>query len=175
MIDNNDILKRILLSGPLQEITFYQVNDTFFEFPNDEVWIIDGGVELKFPYGIVSAAWNPEFETYIIKNEFVKNICNLNNLYMLENNAILKLKRFIGQKVINVGFETREFEFIVDYTMKTEKEKRLVELLLTFQNTMQIQIALIDYLLEVNKAPKDFTFDISTELLISTKNIIEIK
>jgi 6-phosphogluconolactonase (cycloisomerase 2 family) len=63
----------------------------------------------------------------------------------------------------------------VDYTMRTEKEKRFVELTLDFENNSKIQIAFIDYILEENQAPRDFSFDLSTNLLISTKQVFEIK
>ena len=174
MTENQQHLKRILLSGPLQALNFYQVNGNFFEFQGDGYWIIDAGIELKFPYGIVSAAWSSELESYVILNEPVKNIYDQDNLFQLENENILSLKRFVGLNVIDVNFKILEFEYIADYTMRIEKEKRFVELILEFQNKSQIQIAFIDYTLEENKAPTDFSFDISTNLLVSTKNILEI-
>lgn len=175
MTDRQDILSRILYSGPLLELSFYQVNDSFFELPEDELWVIDIGFELKFPGGIVSAAWDSELESFVIKNDSVKNIYNQNNLFQLENDNIKSLKKFIGLNVIGINFKSLEFEYVVDYTMRTEKEKRYVELIIDFENKSLIQIAFVDYELEENKSPKDFSFDLSTDLLISTKKIIEIK
>ena len=114
-------------------------------------------------------------ESYVIKNDSVKTIYNQDNLFQLENDNIKSLKKFIGLNVVEINFKSLEFEYVVDYTMRTEKEKRYVELIISFENKSLIQIAFVDYKLEDNKSPKDFSFDLSTDLLISTKKVIEIK
>ena len=175
MTDKQEILQSILLSGPLQEVNFYQINDSFFELQEDGFWIIDTGIELKFPEGIVSASWNSELESYVIDNDSVKNIFNQKLLFQLETENIKNMQKFVGLNVVNANFKSLEFEYVVDYTMRTEKEKRFVELTLDFENNSKIQIAFIDYILEENQAPRDFSFDLSTNLLISTKQVFEIK
>lgn len=175
MIEKKDELKRILFSSPLVELNFYQVNDNFFEFPEDGYWIIDTGIELKFRDGIVSAAWSSELESYVIVNNSVKDIYGKDNLFQLENKNILNLRKFIGLNIIDANFKTLEFEYAVDYTMRIEKENRFVELVLEFENKTEFQIAFIDYELKVNKGPTDFSYDVSTDLLISTKKILKIK
>jgi len=175
MSDIQETINQILHSGPLLELNFYQLNDNFFELAEDGFWVIDTGIELKFPSGFVSAAWNSELESYVLKNDSVKNIYNQDNLFQLETENIKNLKKFVGLYIIKTNFKSLEFEFIVDYTMRTEKEKRFVEVILDFQNSSQIQIAFVDYVLEENKAPKEFSFHLSSDLLISTKKLIEIK
>lgn len=175
MIENEQHFKEILLSGPLQELNFYQVNDNFFEFSEEGYWIIDAGIELKFPSGIISAAWEYASESYVMSNEPVKKLYSQNNLFQLENENILNLNKFVGLNVAEVDFKIREFEYVADYTMRIEKENRFVELIIEFQNKGLIQIAFIDYTLEENKAPTNFSFDVSTEILVSTKKIFEVK
>ena len=174
MTENQQNLKDILLSGALQEINFYQMNKHFFELPEEGFWVIDGGIELKFPSGIVSAAWDLEFECYVIKDDAVRNIYKESDLVQLKNEHISKLERFVGQTIVEANFKNLEFEYIVDYTMRTEKEKRFVELILDFENKTQIQIAFADYVLGANKIPTDFSFSIQPTLLISTKKIMPI-
>ncbi len=175
MTKKKDKLKRILFSSPLVELNFYQVNDNFFEFPEDGYWIIDAGVELKFRNGVVSAAWSSELESYVIQDKSVKDVYSQNNLFQLENENILKLKKFVGLNIIDANFKSLEFEYVADYTMRIEKENRFVELALMFENKSEIQIAFIDYKLEENKRPMNFSFDIATDLLISTKKIFKVK
>ena len=175
MTDKQETINQILHSGPLLELNFYQVNDSFFELEEDGFWIIDTGIELKFPSGFVSAAWNSELESYVLENDSVKNIYNQDHLFQLETENIKNLKEFVGLYVIKTNFKTLEFEFVVDYTMRTEKEKRFVELIIGFQNSTQIQIAFVDYVLEENEAPREFSFNLSSDLLISTKKRIEVK
>lgn len=175
MIEKKDVLKRIIYSSPLMELNLYQVNDIFFEVPKDGYWIIDTGFELKFRDGIISAVWSSKLKSYVITNNSVKDIYLQQNLFVLENKNILDLNKFVGLKVIDVNFKTLEFEYVADYTMRIEKENRFVELILEFENKSKIQIAFIDYKLEENKSPTDFSFDVSTNLLISTKKILSIK
>ncbi|AXT59219.1 hypothetical protein D1816_02265 [Aquimarina sp. AD10] len=168
-------LKSIILSGPLKEINFYQVNDNFFELSNEGIWIIDAGIELKFPSGIISTAWNSKLECYVMENKSVETIYGQDNLYQLDNKNISELKKYVGLNVVNSSFKSMEFEYVVDYTMRMEKEERFVELILEFQNKSKIQIAFIHYTLEENRRPSNFSFSIITELLISTEKIVEIK
>lgn len=49
-------LKSIIQSGPLGSIQFYQVNDSYFYLPQEGFCIIDAGIELRFPSGVISAA-----------------------------------------------------------------------------------------------------------------------
>lgn len=175
MPDKEQQLKQIIHSGPLAEINFYQVNEVFFELPEDGYWLIDAGIELIFPSGTISAAWSSELECYELKNDSLKNIYTEDNLFQLETDSIMDLNKFVGLKVIKANFKTKEIEYIVDYTMRTEIEHQFVELVLEFQNKLKIQIAFVNFFLEENKAPTDFAFSINTNVLISTKKIMEIK
>ncbi len=172
---SEELLKSIILSGPLQRIRFFQVNDSFFELSDEGYWIIDTGIELKFPSGIISAVWNTELDSYVLKNDPLESIYKQNNLYQLNTENIASLKKYVGLNVLDVNFKSQEFEYIIDYTMRTKKEKRFVEVILHFQNKLQLQIAFVNYTLDEKSSPKDFSFDITTELLISTKKIMEIK
>lgn len=169
------IIDRILYSGPLRELNFYQVNDSFFELVEKGFWIIDAGVELVFPSGIVSAAWDSNLECYVLKNDTVKTIYNQDNLIQLETEQMKALKKYLGQSVIRTAYKSLDFDVLLDYTMRTEKEKRFVEMILEFQDGDQLQIAFVDYVLEENRAPQDFSYDLSTDLLVSTKKMVEIK
>jgi len=174
MPNKEEHFRQIINSGPLTEINFYQVNEAFFELPEDGYWLIDTGIELIFPSGAISAAWDSKLESYELKNDLVKNIYTQNKLFQLETENIKKLKKFVGLKVIEANFKTKEIEYIVDYTMRTEIENQIVELVLEFKNKLKIQIAFVNYRLEENKAPTDFSFSINTNILISTNKIMEI-
>lgn len=174
MKESEQELKNILLSGPLKDVIMYNTNATFFELPEEGYWIIDTGIELVFPSGTISAAFDIELESFVIKSTTVKNIYKQDNLYPIETENTPELKKFIGLTIDEVTFKSLDFDFVLDYTMKTEKQNWFVELNLTFENKTQIQIALIDYKLEQNFPPNDFVYEVCRELLIATKNKIEI-
>ena len=171
--DLENELKSILQSGPLASITLHQVNDNFFELDDDGFWVIEG-IEFTFQKGIVSAAYSTKLESYVIESKPLTEIYEYDNGYILENENISKLTRYLGLNIIDVRFESLEFEFVVDYTMQTATEKRLVQMILEFQNTSIIQIAFVTYSLIEDRAPSNFSYDLQSELLVSTKNIIEI-
>lgn len=165
-------LREIIGSGPLQEIKLYHVNENFFEMSDKGYWLIDGGVELVFPEGVVSAAWDSELDAFVFKNKPFETIYTQSNFIELYNENIAALKKYIGLNVIYADFKSLEFSFVADYTMRIEKERRIVEMVLEFQNTYKIQIALVNYKLEPNEPPKDFSFGITTNILISIQNVI---
>ena len=167
-------LKAIIQSGPINELTFYQVNPNFFEFADEGYWIIDGGVEIKFPAGVVSAAFSPDLESYVIENRPLSEIYTHNNHVALHNENIAEVEKCRGLNVINAEFKSLEFEYIVDYTMRTEKEQRFVQLVLELQNKSKIQIAFIDYTLEENQGPENFSFSLMNDILVSVKNVIDV-
>ncbi len=167
-------LKSIILSGSLLEITFYHVNDYFFELPDKGFWLIDGGMELRFPNGVISAAFDSETKSFVIKNTPVNKIYKNDNLIELRTNEISNLDRFLSLSVHDVIFRLLEFEYIVDYTMKTKKEDRYVQMILKFENKEILQIAFVNYELISNQAPKRFMFDLNNDILVSTNEVIQI-
>ena len=175
MIENLEYFKNIFTSGPLQKLKFYNVNDNFFEFVKKGMWLIDCGIEMTFPHGTISIAWNSDLEMLELKNDTVINIYNEDNLVQLENDNILRLNKFVGLHVKDVKFKSLEFEYFADYTMRTEKEERVVELIIEFEYNYIFQIAMVNYNLKENQAPEDFSYDINNDILISTEKIIDIK
>lgn len=168
-------LKTIIQSGPISDFTFYQVNPNFFEFADEGYWIVDGGVEIKFPAGVVSAAFSPDLESFVIENRPFSEIYTHNNHVALHNENIAEIEKCRGLNVINVEFKSLEFEYIVDYTMRTEKEQRFVQFVMELQNKSRIQIAFIDYILEENRGPENFSFSLMNVVLISIKSIKAIE
>ncbi|WP_225034830.1 hypothetical protein [Winogradskyella sp. SM1960] len=47
----------------------------YLKFPKIHLWIIDGGIELKFRNTTFSLAWNPDKASFIFENK--KNATNL--------------------------------------------------------------------------------------------------
>lgn len=175
MSNKQEELKQILLSGPLQEVNFYNVNPIFFELIEEGFWIIDAGIELKFPAGTFSAAWHSDIESFVFQNDTVNNIYSQNNLVQLQSENMTNMNQFVGLNVIQVDFKNKEFQFIMDYTMIPKGQDRLVELILEFENKSKLQIAFIEYTCAENEVPTNFSFNIYSELLISTKEIMPIK
>ena len=169
------LLKNILSSGPLLDVSIYQVNNRFFELEEEGIWIIDTGIQLNFLDGIVTAAWRSSEEAFIITNDAINNVYTNNNSHKIRAEHTESLNRFIGHEIEDVQFKIVEVDVVHDHAKPAVKEERLVEMTMFFDNNTHMQIAFVDYVLEDDKPPQDFTFDFCNALLIATKSIIEIK
>ena len=168
-------LDQIIKSGPVQKITLHQVNENFFELTKEGIWLVDGGIELTFPEGTISAAFHSSKQYLIIENKPIKNIYTDNNISVLENDNIFILNQYLGKKIKNSSLKRIDFDAVVDYTMQTSKENHIVEMILEFVDNSILQIALVSYDLEEHKTPENYSYDITSDVLISTKEILSIK
>jgi len=64
---------------------------------------------------------------------------------------------------------------VADYTMKIQKETRIVELILKFKNNSTLQLSTMDYDLAQNSGPVNYRYHISSSILVSLDNLVEIK
>ncbi len=166
--------ERNLLSGPLKAVNLFQINNHYFRFPETDMWIIDGGIELVFAEGVCTIAWSSEYESFVFERKPFEEVYKHENFSQLSteyNNTLTKLP---GNKVENFHFVMIDVETVLDYTMRTQTENKLVELVLEFDNGTSMQIALVTYSMERNASPTDFMYDLHTHLLISTGEPIYI-
>ncbi len=161
----------VIESNDLIEIKLFQVNDDYFGFPEKKLWIIDGGIELKFRNTTFSLAWNPDKASFIFENKKFDEIYNEDNYTELNTDFIKNLNQ---SKITNAKLKWLDYDIILDYTMATKKEPKLVELKLEFESNESIQIATVFYKIKENSSPENYSYDISGELLIALNNEIEI-
>lgn len=163
----------IMGSGNLTDVKLFQVNDSFFELPEGK-WIIDGGIELVFPDGTICFGWNKSISSFDLNTSKFEVLYKGSEYTELRNENIDQLNKLTHKRVTNHTLRFLDFEFIVDYTMKTKKESRLVEMILNFEDGSALQLSTIDYLIEPGKSPVNFCYSISHELLISVDEYISI-
>jgi hypothetical protein len=166
--------KSIFLSGELLGLKVFQVNNSYYVLDKINHWIVDGGIEFKFKKGCFSIGFSSDFEQHTFQSTSFKELYKNKNEEELKPEETKKITSLIGKKVIDVKFKTIGFDEIVDYTMKVEKVKKLVEVILTFEDKETLQIATINYDYKENKPSKNYRYDVSNELLISLNNTTEI-
>ena len=162
----------ILKSGMLKEMKIFQVDESFFELNDGQTLLVDGGIQFQFPKGIFCVGWSSELDLFTFHKEKFDSIYEQANFIEIENKTLLNL---VGDFVNQDKFKTLDFEVIADYTMRTEKVKRFVEVILEFESGKNLQLSLITYDTETGKAPFNYRYDLSTELLITLNEEIEIK
>ncbi len=160
----------IVKSNDLIEIRLFQVNDNYFGFPKQKRWIIDGGIELKFKNTTFSLAWNPDEASFTFENKRFEEIYNKDNFTELKADFIKSLNQ---KKVTKAKLKWLEYDVILDYTMSTKKESKLVELIMEFESNERIQIATVFYKIGEKNSIENYSYDISEELLIVLDTEIE--
>ena len=173
--DKTDITK-LFIGKALRDIKFFNVNDNYFEFETESILTIDGCVEMYLDNEIISIGWDAE-------NEFVNTIQGnaeklLGNLSYFEINDEFsdKIKSAVDHKIKSVD---TLFDFVSytndEFETTGEKEYFIKEIILEFENQDKIQIAPIDFEVDIkNKKLINPTYNSMRDILISFNNVIEI-
>lgn len=164
-------LYQFLTSGKIEEIKLYQVNEYYYDLSKKLHWIIDGGIEFKFPHGFFSVAWSSFNDSFHYEAKPIREIYTADNIFELEEGEVQKIKDFTKEKIVDVKFKWQEYDVVLDYTMKTKKEFRLVEVKLEFSYKRVLQISTIDYSLDTNNSPVKYVYWIVGGLLLSLKEL----
>lgn len=167
-------LKSILQNEKIISLKIFQINDTYFHSHSEGKYIIDGGVEFITSKGYFSVAFSSKYEQYIFDTLPFNIIYENDNYFELEEDEILFIKSVLHKKVKDACLKTKDFDEIVDYTMKTEKITKLVEVFLTFEDNQNLQISLVNNYYEEKGEPKLHMYSVDEEILISL-NKIEIE
>ncbi|MCB0479464.1 MAG: hypothetical protein KDC84_14950 [Crocinitomicaceae bacterium] len=175
MIASETQIESILLSGPLQNIRVFQVNDDGHQNQEVGYFLVDGGIELQFPGGVFSACWKGEEELFAIEDDHFEKVYGQTNFFELHNSNTAKLDAFKGLKVVSHKIQKEEFEFIADFTMNTERAEKIVGVDLEFENERSLELAFVDYHLDKNGVPGEFWYDLTMELLIAVDLKVEIR
>lgn len=164
----------IFLSSHLMDLKIFQVNQYYYQEKSGNLFLFEG-IEMKFSKGFFSIGFSSEYEYNMFQATPFHELYESENDREINTKETQKLSGLIGKKIVDVSFKTAEFNEVVDYTMKVEQVTKIVEVLLTFETNDTLQIATVKYDYEENKPPKNYRYDITSELLISLNHIIEIK
>jgi len=158
----------------LIDFNVFQVNDSYFVLNDKNQWIVDAGIEFQFYKGYFTIGFSSDLEHISVQSVKFDKMYSDDNYVALDDIKSGKLKAFIGKKIEEATFKTLEFDEVIDYTMKTKKVSKLVEMILHFEGNQTLQIALVNYDLVENEAPKNFRYNIINDILISMNTIVKI-
>ncbi len=161
--------KAMLLSEKILSIKVFQINDTFYDLKNKNQYIIDGGVEFNLPKGYLSFGFSSYFDQYVLNSEpFRKNYTHENEFELMPN-EVPEIYNLVNKKIIDVNFKVKEFNEIIDYTMKNQKIKKPIEIVLKFENGEILQLSSINFDLGKNSEPENYIYSNDEEILIAFK------
>lgn len=170
-------IKSYLLNKKITNIKFFNINDTYLDFEQKSMWIIDGGIQIDIDHGIFSFGWNYEQEGFdFVLDKTIDTILGEAPAYEVDLKRNSGLVSIIGSEISDLEFE---WDFYQEYDENGElKEGKIffpVMLLLKFRSNDFLQLALIDY--EIQEEPFNIVnpkFDLGGELLISHNARIKI-
>lgn len=160
-------IRRIAESGPLTGLRIFQINEYFLEIEEEGYWIFDGGLELLFPAGPVSLGWNAERELYTVHPQRFHEAFTQGYFYEPDSEELQSLERFKGKQANDIQIRSTQIEVIVDWTMATEQEEMVVELLLDFPDNDKFQCSLVNFTFDEETGPSNFVLSPVQGVLVS--------
>lgn len=167
--------KAIIHSGPMLSMDMFQVNVPHFDIPKNDQWIIDGGVQLEFPKGFISIGWSQQYGIFISEPSDFKSIYKGTNYIILNERNSTKINIPKSRNVGDALFKWFSFEYYDPNTSTFKKDTALLDLKLNLGSGNNLQIAAIDYTLTEDNIPTDYSYDLTSALLISLNNPIKIE
>ncbi|WP_347175565.1 hypothetical protein, partial [Polaribacter uvawellassae] len=144
------------------DIKIYNVNENYIEFNNG--YSIDGAIEIHLKEKIITIGWNFEHECYDYREIPYSEPLNYHEL---DINEFYKIKNLIGKKLKSLKIIKTEFEVIVDYTMRTEKEKIITGYEIEFNNDFNVKVSISSFEINAEKRiPQNITPNIQGNILI---------
>ncbi len=172
--ESKNTIESIVKSGPLEGLQVFQVSEFYMEMEDEGIFIVDGGMELRFPGGTVSAGFDLERRMFQMTDKPFKEAFPQDFFYELGNDSLEELRRFSGLLPQCTSISTLPIEVIVDWTMATEKEDMPIELLLEFEGNQALRFALVRYDFDEENGPSNYTYHPEGGILIAHKAAVEI-
>jgi hypothetical protein len=177
MTDLQNTLDNILLNKELTAIEFYTINDKYWVFDEEKVWVVDCGVQLTFGEDVFTFAWNSEkqfYEHHIGRIEEITGDHEITALHAMELEGIQKL---IGNKIIDIKYKWNFYHDLDEnYEAKEEKNYMPMEMILTFESGSILQLAAVNFKVDTVKKTIDrAVFDSTGNFLITLNHQINVK
>lgn len=151
MIELEETIKSYLISKKVTDIEFFNINDDYYEFDPESKWVIDAGIQIRFGEDVFSYGWETEHEGlgYSLGRE-LKTILGDANYYELDAKSKTNIRSLIGKEINDVKINWSYYrEYDENFVLKEEKTFVPVEIILTFDEDVFLQVAIIDFQIKV--------------------------
>jgi hypothetical protein len=170
-------IKELLLNKELSNIEFYNINDKYWVFDEERVWVLDCGIELTLGSDLFTFGWSAGKELYehhFGKLEELKGELEIKALHAMEVEGI---KELCGKKISDVTIKWNFYHDLDENYEPTEHKNYMpMELFLTFENGSTLQLAAIRFRVDTeNKSISDLTFDSTGDFLVALNHPFEIE
>jgi len=166
-----------LLNKRILDIEFYNINESYFVFDPKAIWVIDGGVQIKFEDGFFSYGWDYENGGFDLSlNKSIDKLFGEAPFYSLDAKQIKGVSVLIGLEIEEVNIKWDYYrEFNEDGELKDEKIYVPVELIFRLNRGKILHLALINFGIKNNPFEiVNAEYSLDGKLLIALNKEIEI-
>jgi hypothetical protein len=166
-----------LVNREIKGFRFFNLNDSYFVFEPDALWIFDTGVQIDFTDGFFSFGWNSEFDAFDYSADKTMPELQTNELlYTVDSEETAVLDRLAGTAITDVAFDWDYFQEYDEFAqLKDEKIYVPVGLKLTFDNGETLQLAAIRYGINADtKGIAKAQYSLDGQLLAAFNKKVEI-
>lgn len=165
----------VLLTGQtITGIEVFNVHDDFYAF-DPQTFVVDGGVELHLGDERFSLGWNYEMELFDCVMKPLSSLLGKLDSYPLQGHAEQLKTELLGKKIASVATKWNFYQdFDENFDPLPDKKYIAEEVLLTFEDETQLQLATIQFTLE-NGVIHQPIYDSLATLLVTTNVLEDIK
>ena len=169
-------IRNFLLNKTVSGIEFFIINEKYYVFDEARIWVIDAGVEIGLGEERFCFCWDPEKEIYA--HHFGKMADLLDDVHPadLDDSNPAGIKSLVGQKITDVQMQWNWYSDLDENFEPLEHKNYIpVELIITFENGHTLQLAAVDYGIDVvNKKMKNVVFDSERSFLVTLNHVMKI-
>ena len=167
-----------LVNQKIAGIQFFNLNDSYFIFDPNSIWVFDTGIQLTLESGIFSFGWNSEFDGFDYSTEKTMDQLQTDEtVYTIDPEETKALEQLIGATITDVSYE---WDYYQDYDefaqLKEEKIYVPVQIKLQLDNDHTLQLAALRYGIHPEtKQIAKANFDLQGQLFVSLNNVLEVE
>jgi hypothetical protein len=177
MTDLQNTLNNVLLNKELTAIEFYTINDKYWVFDEEKVWVVDCGIQMTFNEDTFTFGWNSEKQFYEHHLGKIEEITGDHEITPLHANEVESIQKLIGNKITEIKYKWNFYHDLDEnYEPMEQKNYMPMEMILSFENGSELQLAAVNFKVDtVNKTIGSATFDSTGNFLITMNHLINVK
>jgi hypothetical protein len=170
-------INNVLLNKELTGIEFFNINDKYWVFDEDKVWVLDSGIQLTFGNEVFSFAWDSEKQFYTHHFGPVSEISGELEFYPLEAMNIEGISALIGKKISSIDYKWNFYHDLDENFEPLEQKNYMpMEMLLSFDSGNVLQLAGIEFAVDLeNNKISTASFDSTGNFLVTLDHKIDVE
>jgi hypothetical protein len=177
MLQLETAIKNDLLNKELSHIEFFNINEKYWVFDEEKVWVLDCGIQLTFGEENFSFGWDGDKQFYDYHKGKLEEILPETKIKSLDAMNVEGIKELIGKKIIDIKIQFNFYHDLDENYEPTEHKNYMpMEMVLNFDNGSTLQLAGIRFEVDTDtKSIHNVVFDSTGDFLVALNHPFDIK